>query len=78
MDLESNRLHRNTNPVSEIPARSEMTNETTIMNNDEKTNQVTRRLDEVRFSLTSQILEAINSAITEKVLPTTIQNTPSK
>ena len=40
-------------------------------------NQVTRKLDEIRSGLNSQTLEAINSTITDNVLPT-IQCTLSK
>ena len=41
--------------------------------NNEITSQVTRKLDEMRSDLKTQILEVINSAITKKVLPR-IQN----
>ena len=41
--------------------------------NNEITSQVTRKLDEMRSDLKTQILEVINSAITKKVLPS-IQN----
>ena len=86
LDQESKRLQRNTNPVSESfksllntssRANSEMTIETTRMINDEITNQVTRRLGKIRYGLISQLLEAINSAITEKVL-LAIENTLSR
>ena len=52
---------------------SEITIETARMINNENTTQVTRKLDEIREELNGQILEVINSAIAEKVLPT-IQN----
>ena len=86
LDQESKRLQRNTNPVSEnfksllntsSRANREMTIGTTRMINDEITNQVTRRLGKIRYGLISQLLEAINSAITEKVL-LAIENTLSR
>ena len=43
------------------------------MNNNEITTLVTRKLDEIREDLNNQILEVINSAIAETVLPS-IQN----
>ena len=51
-----------------------MTIETTRMNNEEITNQVSRRLNEIKDSLNVQIQDAIATAITNKVLPS-IQNT---
>ena len=69
---EFNRLQLNSNLVSEDfrslhntnrRESSEMTIETTRINNDEITNQVTRKLDEIRFGLNSQIREAINSQL---------------
>ena len=50
---------------------------TVRMINNEITTQVTRKLDEIKSDLNSQVLETINTAIAEKVLPT-IQDTPSK
>ena len=44
------------------------------MHNDEVASRVTRKLIEIKAYLTSEVLEAINSAITEKVL-LSIQNT---
>ena len=41
--------------------------------NNEITSQVTKKLDEMRSDLNTQLLEVINSAISEKVLPS-IQN----
>ena len=52
---------------------SEITIETAMLITKEITTKVTRKLDEIREELNSQILEVINSAITEKVLPS-IQN----
>ena len=52
---------------------SEITIETARLINNEITSQVTRKLDEIRSDLNSQILEVINSANTEKVFPS-IQN----
>ena len=51
-----------------------MTIETTRMISDEITNQVTRRLNEIKSSLNTHVQDAISSAIVEKVLPS-IQNT---
>ena len=48
--------------------------ETTGMNSEEIFNQMSRKLNEIKSSLKSQILNAITTAITEKVLPF-IQNT---
>ena len=81
LDLESNGL-QTANPISEdfrsminINSRenSEITNETARMIYNEITSQVARKLDEIRSDLNTQILEVINSAISEKVLPS-IQN----
>ena len=52
---------------------SEITIETARVINNEIASQVTRKLGEIRCDLNSQILEVINSEITEKVLPS-IQN----
>ena len=69
---EFDRLQLNSNVVSEDfrsmhntngRGSSEMTIETTRINNDEITNQVTRKLDEIRSGLNSQIREAINSQL---------------
>ena len=51
-----------------------MTIETTGMISEEVSNQVPRKLHEIKSSLNSQIQDAITTAITEKVLPA-IQNT---
>ena len=53
---------------------SEMTIETTRLNSDEISNQMSRRLNEIRSILNSQLQDAITTAITDKVLPS-IQNT---
>ena len=53
---------------------SEMTIETTRMIIEEITNQVSRRLNEIKDRLNVQIQDAITTAITNKVLPS-IQNT---
>ena len=47
----------------------EMALETTRMISDEFTNQVTRRLYEIKSSLNTQIHDAITTAIAAKVLP---------
>ena len=80
-DLESNGL-QTANPISEdfrslintnSRKNSEVTIETARLMNNEITSQVTRKLDEVRGDWNTQILEVINSAIAETVLPS-IQN----
>ena len=53
---------------------SELTSETTRMINEKVSNQVSRKLHEIKSSLNSQNQDAITTAITEKVLPS-IQNT---
>ena len=53
---------------------SQVTIETTRMINDEISNQMSRRLNEIKTSLNSQIQDATNNAITEKIL-LSIQNT---
>ena len=53
---------------------SGMTIETTRMISEEISNQMPRKLNEIKSSLNSQIQDAITTAITEKVLPS-IQNT---
>ena len=80
-DLESNELH-SANPASEdfrslnitnSRENSEITIETAKMNNNEITTKVTRKVDDFRVDLNTQILEVINSAVAENVLPS-IQN----
>ena len=53
---------------------SEMTIETTRMISEEVFSQVSRKLNEIKDSLNSQIQDAITTALIEKVLPS-IQNT---
>ena len=53
---------------------SEITIETSRMNNEEISNQLTRRFSEIKSSLNFQIQSAISAAITETVVPS-IQNT---
>ena len=60
-------LNTNSREVSEI------TIETVRMNNCVIMSQVTKKLHEIKLSLNSQIVEAINSAIAEQFLPS-IQN----
>ena len=57
-----------------ISENSEVTVETTRMISSEITSQMSRGLEEIKSALNSQIVEANNSAIVEKVLPS-IQNT---
>ena len=53
---------------------SEITIETTRLINEEISNQMSRKLNEIKTSLNSQIQEAVTAAITNTVLPS-IQNT---
>ena len=53
---------------------SEMTIETTRMISEGTSNQLSRKLNEIKSSLNSQIQDAITTAMAEKVLPST-QNT---
>ena len=81
LELESNGL-QTPNPTSEdfrslintnSRENSEITIETARLIKNEITSQVTRKLDEIRSDLNTQIWEVINSAIAEKVL-LSIQN----
>ena len=76
LDLKSDGL-QTANPVSEdfgslintnSRENSEVTIETARLINNEITSKVTKKLDEIRSDLNTQILEVINSAIAEKVL----------
>ena len=53
---------------------SEITIETTRLNNEEISNQMSKKLIEIKDSLNIQIQDAISSAITEQILPS-IRNT---
>ena len=53
---------------------SEIAIETTMLINEEISNQMSRKLNEIKTSLNSQIQDAITAAITSTVLPS-IQNT---
>ena len=79
----ANRLHQNPNLVGEdfrsllntnSRENSEVTVETTRLINEENSNQMSRRLNEIKSSLNSQIQNAISAAIADTVLPS-IQNT---
>ena len=83
LDSGSSRLQRSSNVIGEdfrsllkINSRenSEITIETTRMINEETSNQMSRKLSEIKNSLNFQIQDAISNAITEKILPS-IQNT---
>ena len=83
LDSGSNRLHQNSSLVGEdfrsllntnSRENSEATIETTRLINEEISNQMSRRLDEIKASLNSQIQSAISAAIADNVLPS-IQNT---
>ena len=82
LDSESNRSQQNSNLVDEdfrsllntnSTKNSEMTIKTTRMISVVIENQVTRRLNDIKSSLNSQIQDAIETAITDKILPC-IQN----
>ena len=82
LDSESGRLQRNSNVTGEdfrslltnSRENSENTIETTRLINDEISSQLSRKLNEIKTSLNSQIQNAISAAITNTVLPS-IQNT---
>ena len=82
LDSESGRLQRNSNvtgedfrsPLTNSRENSEITIETTRLINDEISSQLSRKLNEIKTSLNSQIQNAISAAITNTVLPS-IQNT---
>ena len=82
LDLESGRLQRNSNVTGEdfrslltnSRENSEITIETTRLINDEISSQLSRKLNEIKTSLNSQIQNALSAAITNTVLPS-IQNT---
>ena len=81
LDSESSRLQKNSNLTAEdfrslltnSRENSEMTIETRLIN-EKISNQMIRRLNEIKTSINSQIHNAITAAITERVLPS-IQNT---
>ena len=83
LDSWSSRPQQNSNVIGEdfrsLPntnsrENSEITIETTRMISEEISNQMSRKLNEIRNSLNSQIQEAINCVMTETVLPS-IQKT---
>ena len=83
LDLESDRPQQSSNLIGEefrsllnnnSRENSEMTAETNRMINEEISNQMTRKLNEIEESLNHQIQDAVSSAITNEVLPS-IQNT---
>ena len=83
LDSGSSRPQKNSNLVGEdfrsllntnSRENSDITFETTRMISEEISNQVSRNLNESKTSMNYQIQDAINNAITEKVLPS-IQNT---
>ena len=85
MDAEASGPQQNSNMAGEdfrsllntnFRENIKMTIETTRLINDEIFYQMSRKLNEIRSSLNSQIQDAITAAITEKVLPS-IQNTLS-
>ena len=83
LDSGSSRLQQSSNVIGEDfrsllntdnRENNEITIETTRMISAEISNQLSRKLNEIKNSLNFQIQEAISTAITEKVLPS-IQNT---
>ena len=82
LDSESGRLQRNSNVTGEdfrslltnSRENSEITIETTRLINDEICSHLSRKLNEIKTNLNSQIQNAISTAITNTVLPS-IQNT---
>ena len=83
LDSESRRPRQNSNVIGEdfrsllntnSRGNSEITIETTRMISEEVSNQMSRKLNEIKSSLNFQRQDAISSAITEKILPS-IQNT---
>ena len=86
LDSGSSRPPQNSNLVGEdfrsllntnSRKNSDITIETTRMISEEISNQMSRKLNEIETSLNFQIQDAINNAITEKVLPS-IHNTLEK
>ena len=83
LDSGSSRPQRSSNVIGEdfrsllktnSRENSEITIETTRMIREEISNQMSRKLNDIKNSLNFQIQDAISSAITEKLLPST-QNT---
>ena len=82
LDSESGRPQRNSNVTGEdfrslltnSRENSEATIETTRLINEEIANQMSKKLNEIKTSLNSQIQNAITAAIADTVLPS-IQNT---
>ena len=77
VDIEPNNLQKNADHIDSRTNRREnsgSTVETARMDNCDVTNQVTRKLDVIKRDLTFQILEAKNSAISDKVLPSIQSN----
>ena len=83
LDSGSNRPHQSSNVIGEdfrsllntsSRENSKFPFETTRMIKEEISNQMSRKLNEIKSSLNIQIQDAISSAITEKILPS-IQNT---
>ena len=77
-DLESRRPQRETNSISgnfrsilntNTSENSEITAETSRAKNSEISSQMSRKLEEMRSDLNSHILNAIDAAIEEKVIP---------
>ena len=78
LDSGSNRLHQDPNLVGEdfrsllntnSRENTEVTVETTRLINEEIANKMSRRLNEIKSSLNSQIKNAVSAAIADTVLP---------
>ena len=83
LDSESSRPQRNSSLTGE-DFRSQLTNsrensqitiETTRLINEETCNQMSRRLNEIKTSINSQIQNALTAATTDTVLPSTQNRT---
>ena len=83
LDSESSRPQRNSNLTGEdfrslltnSRENSQITFETTRLINEETCNQMSRRLNEIKTSINSQIQNALTAATTDTVLPTTQNRT---
>ena len=78
MDLRSNRQDQELNHIdggfssylnSNLSQNSGLTVETSRAINSETSSQVSRQLEELKSDLNAQVVEVINSAIAEKLLP---------
>ena len=68
-DLDQNEPNYRSLLNSNLSKNSEITVETSRMINSEISSQMSRKIEEMKFDLNSHILEVINSAIEERILP---------